>query len=52
MCLKESFSYYKWVLQIILSLSVLSNCLSGSSNFDRDFLDNSTKLCSVSQVIE
>jgi len=37
-CLKQSFSYYKWVLQADLSLSVLSNCVFGSSNFDTAFL--------------
>jgi len=31
-CLKQSFFYSKWVLQAILSLTVLSNCVSGSSN--------------------
>jgi len=32
-----SFSYSKWVLQAILFLTVLSNCVSGSSNFDTAF---------------
>jgi len=27
MCLKQSLSYYKWYLQAILSLTVLSNCV-------------------------
>jgi len=26
MCLKQTFSHFKWVLQAILSLTVLSNC--------------------------
>jgi len=34
MYLKQSFSYSEWVLQTILSLTVLLNCVSGSSNFD------------------
>jgi len=38
MCLKQSFSHSKWVLQAILSLTVLLNCVSGSSNFDTAFL--------------
>jgi len=29
-CLKLSFSHFKWVLQAILSLTVLSNCVSVS----------------------
>jgi len=28
MCFKQSFSHFKWVLQPILSLTVLSNCVS------------------------
>jgi len=51
MCLKQSFSHSKWVLQAVLSLTVLSNCVSGSSNFDTAFLTVCTKFCSVSQVI-
>jgi len=47
MCLKQSFSYSKWDLQPILYMTVLSNCVSGSSNFDSDFLPNCTKSCSV-----
>jgi len=31
MCLKLSFSHSKWVLQGILSMTVLSNCISDSS---------------------
>jgi len=38
MCLKQLFSHFKRVLQAILSLTVLSNCASGSSNFDTAFL--------------
>jgi len=45
--LKQSFSHSKWVLQVILSLTVLSNCLSGRSNFDTDFLPDYTKFCVV-----
>jgi len=37
MCLKQSFFHSKWVLRAILSLTVLSSCLSGSSNFDTAF---------------
>jgi len=51
MCLKQSFSHSKWVLQAILSLTVLSNSVSVSSNFDSAFLPVRTKTCSVSQVI-
>jgi len=47
MCLKQSFSYSKWVFQSILSLTVLSNCVFGSSNFDTDFIPDCTKFCSV-----
>jgi len=47
MCLKLSFSHSKWVFQAILSLTVLSNCVSGSSNFDTAFLTDCTKFCSV-----
>jgi len=45
--LKQSFSHSKWVLQGILSLTVLSNCVSGSSNFDTAFLPDCTKFYSV-----
>jgi len=38
MCLKQSFSYYKWDLQAIFSLTDHSNCVFGSSNFDITFL--------------
>jgi len=38
MCLKRSFSDSKWVLHTILSLTVLSNCVSDSSNFETAIL--------------
>jgi len=47
MCLKLSFSHSKWVLQAILSLTVVSNCVSGISNFDTVFLSDCTKFSSV-----
>jgi len=47
MCLKQSFSYFKWVLQAILSLTVLSNCVSDTSNFDTAFLPDCTNISSV-----
>jgi len=47
MCLKQLFLYSKWSLQPIFSLTVLSNCGSGSSNFDTTFLLDCTKFCSV-----
>jgi len=47
MCLKQSFSHSKWVLQTILSLTVLSNCVSGSSNSDTAFLPDGTKFSAV-----
>jgi len=47
MFLKLSFSYYKWVLQAILSLTVLSNYVSSSSNFDTVFLTDYTRFFSV-----
>jgi len=47
MWLKQSFSHSKWVLQTILSLTVLLNYVSGSSNFDTAFLPHYTKSCSV-----
>jgi len=43
MCLKPTFLHYKWVLKAILSLTVLSNCLFGSSIFDNAFLPDCTK---------
>jgi len=47
MCLKMFFSHSNWVLQAILSLTVLSNCVFDSSNFDTAFLSDYTKFCSV-----
>jgi len=47
MCLKLLFSYSKCVLQVILSLTVLSNCVFDSSNFDSAFLTDCGKFCSV-----
>jgi len=47
LCFKQSFSHSKWVLQAMLSLTVLSNCVSVSSNFDTAFLFDCTKSCSV-----
>jgi len=47
MCLKLSFSYYKWVLQAILFMTILSNCFSGSSNFNSTFLPDYTKFFSA-----
>jgi len=44
MCLRQSFSYSKSVLQSILSVTVLSNCISVCSNFDTTFLLDCTKL--------
>jgi len=44
MCLIQSFSHYNWVLQAILSLTGLSNCVSGSSNFDTAFFPDGTKI--------
>jgi len=46
-CLKQLFSYYKWVLQAIFFLSVFLNSVSGSLNFDTAFLPDCTKFCSV-----
>jgi len=51
MCLEQSFFHSKWVLRVILSLTVPTNCVSGSLNFDTLFLLDCTKFCSVSQVI-
>jgi len=47
MCLKESLSHPKLNLQAILSLTVLSNCVSVSSKFDTAFLPDCTKFSSV-----
>jgi len=46
MFLKLLFFYSKWVLQEILSLTVLSNSVSSSANFDTTFLLDCTKSCS------
>jgi len=51
MCLKQSFSHSKLVLQAILSLTIPSNCISGSSNFNTVFPTDCTKCCSIFQVI-
>jgi len=51
MCLKLSFSHSKWVLQAILSLTVLSNCAFDSSIFDTTFLSDCSRFCNVSYVI-
>jgi len=42
MCLKLSFSHYKWVLHAILSLTVFANCVSDGSRFDTVFLSDCT----------
>jgi len=47
MCLKQSFSHSKWVLEEILSLTVFSNCVPSSSKFNTTFLLNCTKFCNV-----
>jgi len=47
MYLKQSFCHFKWVLQTIFSLNVLSNCVSDGSNFDPTFHPDCTKFCSV-----
>jgi len=52
MCLKLSISYSKWVLHAILSLSVLSNCLSGSSNFNTVFFPDCTNFVVFLKVIQ
>jgi len=51
MCLKLSFSHFKWVLQAIIFLTVLSNCVSGSSSFDTAFLPDYTKFVVFFHVI-
>jgi len=43
MYLKQLFCYSKRVLLAILFLIVLSNCVSGSSDFDTSFLTDCTK---------
>jgi len=47
MWLEHFFSYSKWVLPAILFLTVFSNCVSVSSNFDTTFLFDCTKFCNV-----
>jgi len=47
MCLQLSYSDSKWVLYTILSLTVLSNFVSDSSNFDTVFLLDYPNFCSV-----
>jgi len=47
MCLKLSFFHFKLDLQTILSLTVLSNCVSGSLNFDTAFFPDCIKFCIV-----
>jgi len=47
MCLKQSFSHSKWVLQAIWFLTVLSNWLLDSLYFDTTFLQDFTWFCSV-----
>jgi len=47
MCLKQSFSYSNWVLPAILSLTIISNCVSVSSEFDTAFLPDCTKFCNI-----
>jgi len=51
MSLKQVFSHSKWILQAILSLTVLSDCVLDSLKFDPIFPPDSTKFCSVFQVI-
>jgi len=48
--LKQSFFQSKWVLQAILSLTVSTNCVFGSSNFDTAFLADCTKFFSIFYV--
>jgi len=47
MCLKLLFSHSKCVLQAILYLTVLSNCVFDSSNFDNAFFPDFAKFYSV-----
>jgi len=47
MCLKQSFSHSKWVLEAILALTDFSNCVFGSPNFDTAILSDCTKFCSI-----
>jgi len=50
MYLKQSISHYKWVLQAILVLTVISNSVSDGSNFDTALLPDCTKSCSAFSV--
>jgi len=43
MYLKQSFSCSKWVLQAIFFLTLLSNCGSGSLNYDTPLLPDCIK---------
>jgi len=43
MCLELSFSYSNWIIPAILSLTVLSNCISVSSSFDTAILPDCTE---------
>jgi len=47
MALKQLFSHSKWVLQTILSLTALSNCVSSSCYFDTAVLPDCIKSYSV-----
>jgi len=51
MCFNQYFSLSKWVLHAILYLTISTNCVLGSSNFDTTFLPDCTKFSSVFQVI-
>jgi len=51
MLLKLSYFNSKRILEAIFSLTVLSNCVSSSSNFGTIFLIECTKLYRVFQVI-
>jgi len=52
MCLKQSFSHSNWVLQEIMSLSVLLNCISGSWNFETAFLADCSKSCCFFMLLD
>jgi len=47
MCLQQPFYYFECVLQAILSLTVLSNCVSVSSFFDTASLTDYTNIFKV-----
>jgi len=47
MCLNQSFSHCKWILHAVLYLTISTNCVYGSSNFDTAFLPDFTKFCSI-----